>query len=105
MVFTEENDCVGQMELPGMIVLFQGSNWASTIFQKLAGRGRSGRDTPGARSLEDGSNEYGPGRQPAGDIACMLCCSSFAELTENRPESKSLPGGTQQGKERFGKSP
>lgn len=52
MFLTEESDSVGQVELPGRIMLLQGTSWASAIFQKLAGRGRSGKDMPGARSFE-----------------------------------------------------
>lgn len=77
---TEESVWDGQVELPGRIVLLQGSNWASAIFQKLAGRGRSGKDIPGAGSLEHGGEEYGPVRQASGDIACMFCCSSVTEF-------------------------
>lgn len=40
---TEESVWVDGAELPGRIVLPQGSDWASGIFQKLAGRGRSGK--------------------------------------------------------------
>lgn len=87
----------GQVELPGRIVLLQGRNW--TIFQKLAGRGRSRKGISEARILEDGSEEYGPVRKASGDDACVFCCSSVTKLTENRPGSKSLSRGQARGDE------
>lgn len=40
---TEENVWVSLVELPGWMELPQGNNWASAVFQKPAGSGRSGK--------------------------------------------------------------
>jgi len=43
-------------------------------------QGKEWKDKPGARSLEDRTEEYGLVRQALGDIACMFCCSLVTRL-------------------------
>lgn len=89
--------CLGWLgRAPWVDCASSGKQLGKCCFSEASRQRKEWKEIPGARSLEDGSDECGPGRQASGDIAHKLCCKSVTELTENRLESKSLPGWLQQ---------